>query len=1628
MSNTKENIIYQHFLKGLIYLDIINLDEKMVPIYYKEDGKEIHKEKVGDLFNNQIFLDLSQCRFAEIAAMAKLLLIIESFLKKQDSIYIALPTIHLTDKEKLNTDYSEIDKDKIFLNSRKDANDFIKKSGFVSAVQTIAKYYEIQIYITEDYQFDKQGLNISSFLDSFSVIYEDIILNEKGYEFLLPFEWIDCRKGIEDIPSFENRINKILENKNRGIDSIDIKSIKNVILSELIKNVKEHSGSHFALFSIGLVTSNIFKRQHRFKKDNPIETEYKNWVIDNNFSSQVEIYFGDSGKGIINNDYKKYYQDKNKHFTNKEILLSTFQKWTTTKNNEPRRGTKGLYRLHRIIKKYNGLVYIDSLKNRGGFFKSEPIYKETEFSFQGTLINIKLNPFRELAAFKFTIEKNTLNEIWNSEKFLIKKDFNYNEILNYLKNKESSILILDITQLNLAEIDDKSKLEEIFYNISFDSEPLIIYLIDTKQRIDNDLIDDIADSVQNRIINSETLKVFIPETDKIEDKYGNIEISDPILVIGDNNKIFWYGENKELVEILNEAFLNDTKKNPKKLESLKSYLKLSDKEKISLKLYLNANNHLVTINNNHELLFNFYGIENHYLNKISKSFQFTGKDKICTPKLHIIEEWSDIPEILKDDEHGFALAIYLKYRNYIENKGFNINDTDRSKLFILIDHNQQYQLTKKFSELLGIRKKNIRNIDTDIDFNIPKRTKLFPEGSNVIILTTVISSSETVRRLVKYIKRDFAIPQVILCLSNFRKYNISHLETWSETTEILSCFRKYNTEEPKVVKNDEYFFKKNKALKEVNKKRSPAFAIENENNLIELIEIEPDLINFLKTNKLLHYNHYGVYNKRHFTFFLNKVGIVNIKSFIWENVKKTIDLWLDDKKIGNFHVILQKTIIGDEISFKQFLNETYKSKVTILHYSDNNSIINYSNVFYFDFGILTGESINRLINQCVGVDNLFVCLLFNQLINSNSDIFSKIDTLKYQDVLNLQFKPTQFRIEYLYHLPLSFFTSENCPICEHIRALDFFRIDQKYLSDFSKDRRERLIQNISDDLIDIKYPIDFYYSEESKNQELSIEIIIQMYEIKILLENAKRFTTHRIELYYLIFRLYNNLKEEIKNSESNVYSTLYYLSHEINWFQQEPLVFADFRFLISKIALEIAVIPLNELMDHFEISNKYDIPKRNLATRYKYAAISVLRSTDKLVFCQKIFEIIQSSVIDSVCSDNLLQNTLYHITSLHKNKYNKSEVYYIEIGNNLSKVINGLPLNKGQKDAVENILETNRIVKRSTVSIDREPKLFKEMADKMNRIFNIQMPRHPEPILFYLDLILIQRIKLFEEYETNLITDENKIEIDKSVSELKGSWQKLNNFIENNIIYYFNQNLDYLTESEYFKDEFSNFISLNKYSSESEKFNSLIDKIQNNPKEYLISYVNYEQILKYFRENFVQKNKVSGFESDSKILQLISDFPTNILTIINEVFNSTKFKNRDITLSIKYGKDYETIFSLNENSMQITEDTYNVYFPKSILKKYFILIQDNITQRLNSGSKLEDIQINFKIIFQERNLLGLEISYNLTDQFKNEEIKKNGALGSFKKKLNEFGGTLDYYLPSDHSNLFILKLNFLRYG
>lgn len=1596
----------KHLLKGIIYLDIINLENKLSAV----DRNEM-------FFNNDYFIDLSQVRFAELSAITQLSLIIETFLKKDYNVYIALPTVSLTEKEITSKSYSEEQKLR-YLNQRKKVNNFLKTTGFVNAIREISRIYKKEILITEDYNFEKE-FEIEAFKDAFSVIFQTKSIEYNNYKFIYPLEWIDCNKGVEDFSIVANKIDTILGNPERGLDSLDVDGIKNVILSELIKNVNEHSDTNYALLSIGLIKSISLFGDHKNKKENPIEAEYIKWVEKDNVETQVEIYFGDTGKGVLTKEFEAKYLEENLSKTKLDQLEWAYKKWSTRKNDEIRRGTKGLYRIQRVVNKYNGLFHIRTEKLDGGFQKGglieeEWICRKSEYSFEGTFIQIKMCPFSEARKFRFTLVKNKKKK-WKTVQYNPKLNADFiDNFKKDIRNSENLLVILYLK--DLIDLDAINIVEKYLPEFSYESHPcpVVLYILSNLKNVTIQTLTESANAAITKKTGDSVLQEFVGKDAE--------EVYDPVLVIGDDNNVFWYGGNQNLIDLLNESSKN--RATEVKLSKLNTYVNLPHDIKSRIRLHLETDTKLVNVDNEEELTFNFTNLNTFFKNEITKKIRETSskKDyKYCTPKLEITENWLDVKDLLKNNEYGYALTLYLKFKKYAESQkkeGINIfnntikerNEDTEKECYILIDHKQQKELAKSFATLYGIKHKNIKNVSEDINPNVPRRTKLFKEESNVIVLTTIISSSETIRRLVKYVKRDSAFPISVLCICNYRRYDISNVETWDEKTNIISVYQKNQKEAIRHDKNNDYFKSKSKSLNIPLRYKSPEFSDEkrigpNDYN----IEIDSDLRSHLVSIKALHYNHIGIYKDRHFTFYLEKVKILKIKSIIWSKFEDSINFWKNNNNIKNFIIYVPKTLINEKRNINPFYYFLKTLSNDVIIFDELPNIINQQNIVFIDFGIISGKSINKLITKCSQVENLFVCLLFDQSKNNEFNFYKRINTLN-NELIFEETVPTKFEISYLYKLSLGYFTSENCPICDHITALEKYKLHQEYMFKFSEDRQDRLKLIDSEELSNSEFPYDFYYSIKTQDHELSSELILKMFELKSLLEKAKFNTQIRIMVFQYIYEIYNNIETYINVSDSRLYALIYYLSHEVNWLQKEPLIFRDLRLMIAEIAYKISVINIAELSKKLASTNICTTTPEKLSIRYKYSAISLLRSTNKLLFCESISEILISAFDGKILSDNLTQNTFYHTISLFQNKYNKSKKYFEAIENQLKLFRNTNPiLSILQKVTLEKIENINKqtFKKLEIQSIKTDSELIKLL--KKEKEYHYDSQHHPQPES------ALGNIKL-NNFSTPGLLD---IKVNKEdspfytlfkqkISNIINDWRSVSYFIESTILPYtmkFSDKLvnSYTFRSVYFLDEVLSIIRNNKKNGLLEEFSLIVNKIALDPLYYFSINQKYDHLHGIIFSKIIKE--------ESRLFDFLVQFPTNLMEIIG----------------VKFEKPFPLIDISNKC------DNMLVFYPRIRLLQDFQLIIDNIHRRLNEDKKSlkydEGIydKIDFKIkIWTEDNFIVLEVSYDSTDK-KNEANPRQGGLTDIKEELMKFGGDCDFDTKTKHDGWFYITLKYLKY-
>lgn len=1585
-----------HFIKGIKkliptifeskYQDIFNPKKKYSFLNLEAWGKE--------LVGRCLIIDLSQVTWVDFGAAAQLTLLIEWTQKKNINVTILLPFTrlsqgekrHLSELEHINPEaYTE---KKIlfrsFVKRRRNALNYLENIGFIEAVKC---NHITNSQVNFDYEYEFQADREKGKKKTEGIEYlkrerqesEQDIKDPKelGYKNLIPLSWIDKSGKSDYFKDYESLINKILTNAERGIEHIDAKTIINVILSELTKNVAEHANTTHALIGAALQTTNALNNEFHLE----CEREFFKWFKSSK-SNYIAIYFGDTGQGLINT-LKKAKKKPTSVITDTDYIHWSFDKWSTSKENEPIRGTKGLYRINRIINKYDGLVTIRTSNTIAGFQKggyivsNEIISKKTYALFPGTFLRLHLVPFKEII--KLNINPHYIQTDTGEKKYLWltkfieltsvqidENSFNKEKIQNYFTLNQSHkkitnlllILQIDTEKINSLEL-KKEIFKKVFFNLSHVRHPgaIVLYIIGKPHNLSWDLIELEADS-QNCI------KKFEKESQEIE-HYSNEEVHDPVLILGEKRQFCWVGvENKLFLDALNKLYGSSQKSI--NLEDIIEKDKSTSEVITRLKQFFAGEEALAYLNekNNINLRFNFRDLKEYYIDKLTqyihelKESNKPSKDYYLTPNLKLVKNWININDILKDKDRaetfGYAFVLSTLFEEHFPKQNY---EPKSKPLKILIDNYECYELAVEFGKFNGIPIERIIKLYEEVDGRLPRRTAIFDEKDRVIILTTIISTRETILRSIKTILRDKAKPIVVISLIDFNK-NDNNKNTyeavWGNKVRVISLYNEITDIQS-------------------HSKIEPTFYIEPfTNKKIKATDFEHDEKNqntkfperLIEECDALHFNHVGKENGRHFTFYLsakrllekNIISDDSSKAFvtILERYKKEINDWLAKENIKDFEIWkisyeIKHAHPASVISYK--LEAQYKSQckgIVNIQRSGAFGEMNYSlpfnynskskNIIFIDWGTMTGKTIQQVINLTPGIEktNVLCCILFNQLPYNEHVFLSKLSQLleniekpindQGQQKLFIELKQTKpsiseskISIKFLYDLPLFFYEQVECPVCEHRQALREFVIQAEYMDDFFDKRKE--ILKIKDRKITDEKPVDFYGEDE--NHRMSSKQIIKMFEFKLLLKNALTSTHYRNEVRKKILKITDNESNELDNQrkdiDSDLYAILYFLSVEIMWMQKPPLSFKLLREEITKMALAIATWDIQEMK---QINGSRD----ELIIRYKFSAISVLRSSDKVSFINNIENIFKSTYYnEDRVSMSLSQNLFYHIHSYLKRKYHQDKNQLEKIISQLNSILEkyNLPggilfvvqylrffseqkkieLTYGELDIYETVRSFVNLVNKSF-----NPKGDGDIERDHNSVTNSYKNKiYP----FYL-IELIRNHQNLPDSRSKFIKLTSEGAFNAWRNELGESWDTLARNYVNHVTFHLNK-MKSLFNTSVFK-KYSDLVQVindctkNKiYFGYNDMFTlNCINNIMNDSmillnKNFFDDFIN---IYNYYLRLFFDYNKYNK-SSSSSVISLAYQFPSEYATILEEVIGFSKEKLHNKSIDLKVEKNIE---------------------------------------------------------------------------------------------------------------------------
>ena len=1649
-----------HLFKGLQRLVPSEFESKL----YNLNKKHSFLSEKGwsqDALDNGLFIDLSQVRWAEMSAAGQLVLLIESAKSSSIQVTIAFPLNDLTKNEKEHlkrlesTDPTKFNKDRALFHNLKNLRiktlDYLKVINFESAVDcehvkvgTITKVF--------DYNVDSESPSTTEKATKIIVGGEHSAETEHetnyDYKLIIPLTWINSKNQTKNLENFSELFNRIVSQSRRGLDAVDAQAINNVIISELTKNVSEHSDREFGLIGTALQPTSALTRRTTdgrlsFSDFNVVERDYIEWTALNN-NYYVAIFFGDCGNGIVKKLEGAYSVHANQSPSKPdEVLKWSFNKWSTSKSELETRQTKGLYRIHRIANKYSGMIMIRTKNILGGFQRGgmdEPTWvlnnateKKTELSFiPGTILKMYFTPYKELL--KINTQQSTRKSTqspsfeWVSKSIELvhespEKTFTGNLSLKKIFSSDSKNLLLTInlpkTKKNEVGVDDV--IIDLLKFLSLGRHPngVLVYI----GHEDWDTVEAKLDSL-NQLIFDHKIKP------NAESSHPNTEeIYDPILVLGKGAQYAWVGDNRNIISVLNELY--EEKTGRKKLEDLGSFLGLDSDEQTKILQFVCNDNAIISLTDEQELRINFGDVVSYYSNSLRRKVEqlkstADTKKIYLTPNLRYIDWWVDIKKVIADDTVGFALALFLLYSQKIRDQTRKLD----SRLKILITNSNDKELAYQFALLVGVQSNNVINLSDEIDGRLPRRNPIFEESDEVIILTTIISTAETIRRSIKAVQRDLANPVVVIGLINQSDAENSEITTWGTSVPVVTL-----VEGSMIEISDESVLehKKRGLIEYISPLPSKQIGITYDMDA----ETNEQILDLIESTKSLHFDHLGKANGRHFTFYLSPNMLLSNEAkyneLIVEKFCVTIDAWLTEKNVVDFEV-WRPTLdfkyndpldkITDSVAtFYQKRNEIKlkrisKIKRTALYgewslisepaHGANRS----DNIVILDWGILTGSTIQQMVNLAITHEksNILICVLFSQISRKESLFYRNLNEVRVTKSDGTLFpsreqESASLSVSLLYEFPLRYYESFDCPVCEHIRALADYEIKGQHMGEFSLKRRKRL--KIKDKSIaeGSMPPQDFYSDFVDNLSELDSTVIMKMFKLRILLQDALDSTQKRNEVLEQLEFVVANIETEKIKSNSDLYAFLYFLSVEIMWLQKPPLVFKKLRTLISKVALYVASWDTEEMEGHFASDIK-------MVIRYKFAAISVLRSSHKLLFCENIYPIFISAKKGGHYSHNVTQNLFYHTHSLLLKEYHKSTKYFTNTIENLNKIIAIVEVGP-QIIFVAQYLRNLAQKKKYLIQLEGKSKveLVKSLKKEIENYYGTTP--HSEIFDLFRSMTIesvrepIKRLDINDsEYKSNLV------KIQDWASELVPKWGQASGYFEavvNNHLY----KLYDLYESKFFRNlRIHEYFPVNENSvfvGYDDEFTKIVYNISKSPLESKI-------YLESYRENYSRLYK-GVFSStnlnqpiDSKIIILSNQFPT------------------DINLSIdKCIKKFTARFHNPPKINFVQSDAFKIFYPKIGFDFAINQILGNVERHCIQGTKIADAEITLTVSKYsdpkgEDEFIILKV---LNTGTVGKENSENGALSQIKNELNIFGGDCEW---KEGTNNFAVTLNFLNYG
>jgi hypothetical protein len=1040
----------------------------------------------------------------------------------------------------------------------------------------------------------------------------------------------------------------------RGLARVDADVLANVILYELIDNVSRHAGGA----GRALVAAWARPAETPLVPPSylPWERSFVEWARGCEVPI-VELAVGDSGHGLHRVLAEEYRLAVSRGAIVEDLRLRpdarviawAWDRWSTSTKSEERRGTRGLYRVDRVVRMYEGLMTVRAGAehvgwDHGGRAYDEPIYNRTALAtIPGTVIRLLI------PVFSVTSERPSLGRV-----------------ASHAADLQVQIIQLGSILQSGFSAEDEHRMQTVLAAASMDRPVCVVAVVrggdhrgvEAALRRAAELRHPGMLVLAGMPMSANALNTAVNSVNLDHDKHhradlahtsAHFEIWDPVLVLGPGGEAEWVGASSSFRVLLHRLLASEQGKIS--AEDLRHLIPPATREEVLRRIRSDAQ--LVYFSEDGGL-----ALRATLADIVARTSQAI-RDEVAsqcaqnpntvylTPSLLPVRSWLKVGQLL-DEVCGVEFATLTLTLLARQHPAISVVPP----AVILADSTADDRGVHALK--VGLGAKRTETIPGEAGVERAAGTPYLSAQSTVVVHCDVLLSGEAGRRCLKQVLRDGAYPLLVTCFLDAREAPGTPLQVLGEEVPVISLSEVDLLAPPHEVRKAE--------IKVVNPVTlEPDEPVERQT--IDYPIPEENLYKLIWQQQALHFSHIGRPIGRHFTFYLavdklvmeqevtDSINMIvsewsgrngNTQHSDWES---TLEVWYPApepnapapaKQLGEWLKERRRDVIRTRAvrradAFGQWLFTAGPVEQVAA-----------SEVVIVDWGALAGTTITQMLRQAAesGAQRVLVCVLLSQLPADQESFLTNIqsvhgkrlprpkaDQLEMLEGIQMVAERTDVpvTVRFLSRLPLGAYLVDDCPMCQHLRDLSQHHLPTRLLASFAARTRDRRLKlrTRKDALGNEPVGVD--------GQVIKPAEILVMVQWRRQLESALSSTVVRQEISREITALATGEVGSPSEHGHRIRALVHFLSVETHWLRRPPLNLEHLRASLASIASSIVL-------------------DRNGDRVERLHALMVLRISSKRRFVRELKSLYLAITPDRELAQQLLFDTFtyiqrpYHVT------------------------------------------------------------------------------------------------------------------------------------------------------------------------------------------------------------------------------------------------------------------------------------------------------------------------------------------------------------------------------------------------